>query len=291
MAPPTDGVSLRTSNRNFEGRSGTPSGRVFLVSPETAVFAALHGRIMDATAQDELACPRVRLPKAFDVDDSMFIAPAEDPDPVDIVRGPGIGGVPRNDPLPDALKGVAAIKVGDAVTTDHIMPAGARLKHRSNTERYATFVFEAVDPDFARRAAESRDKGLHNVIVAGESYGQGSSREHAALCPMTLGVKAVVAKSIERIHLANLVNFGIVPFVFKDGTGYDAVEQGDELCIEGVRQALEGDGACVVRNVSRGADIPVRASLSPRQAAIILAGGLLNTATDAGRGPAKRDEG
>ena len=203
MSPATDAVSLRTSNRNFEGRSGTKSAKVYLVSPETAAASALTGRFT-AAGQDATPVPRpVPAPAKFPVDDSMFLyreTAGKGVSGAKIVRGPNIAAVPRGTPLPADLSGVAAIKVGDKTTTDHIMPAGARLKFRSNVPQYAKFVFEPCDAKFHDRCMENKEKGLANVIIAGESYGQGSSREHAALCPMYLGVKAVVAKSIERIH-------------------------------------------------------------------------------------------
>ncbi len=216
------------------------------------------------------------MPKAFDIDDSMFVFAPENTSDVEVVRGPSIGTVPVNDPLPDALTGPAAIKVGDLVTTDHIMPAGARLKHRSNVQNYSKYVFEPVDEAFPARAAEARNAGEHNFIVAGESYGQGSSREHAALCPMFLGVKAVIARSIERIHCANLINFGIVPFTFRDAAGYEAIAQGDRLEVPGIRKAVEQGTGVVLKNLTRGTDVPLALSLSDRQKAIILSGGLLN---------------
>jgi aconitate hydratase len=192
-----------------------------------------------------------------------------------IARGPNIGQPPATTPLPADLDGEATIKVGDNVTTDHIMPAGARLKYRSNVPAYSRYVFEGVDPGFAARAAAVRDAGRHNVIVAGSGYGQGSSREHAAMCPMYLGVRAVIARGIERIHLANLVNFGIVPFVFDRPADYDAVAAGDRLAIAGLRAAIEGDGRAEVRNLTRGGAFRVTAALSPRQRRLVLAGGLL----------------
>jgi aconitate hydratase len=217
------------------------------------------------------------MPKAFEVDDSMLIQPAADPKSVVIVRGPNIGEPPRNAALPEAIRGVATIKVGDKITTDHIMPAGARLKYRSNVPAYSKYVFENTDPEFAQRAAGLRDAGKHNLIVGGESYGQGSSREHAALCPMYLGVKVVVAKSIERIHSANLVNFGILPGLFENPADYERLAQGDELVVEGVREAVKnGAERLVIRNVTRGVEVPVLVHLTARQRAIILAGGLLN---------------
>ncbi len=276
MSPATNAVSFRTSNRNFEGRSGTPSAKVFLVSPEIAAIAAIYGRVVDPRTIEGLKYPAVRQPKTFAVDDSMFIKPAEDASELKVVRGPSIGAVPKNDPLPEKLAGVAAIKVGDKVTTDHIMPAGQRLKYRSNVQEYAKYVFEGVDKDFAARAAKNRDEKLHNVIVAGDSYGQGSSREHAAMCPMYLGVKAVVAKSIERIHRANLVNFGIVPFVFQKAKDYEKIEPGDKLSVEGIRDAVKGDGKAVLKNETKGAEIPVKLDLTEREKEIVLKGGLLN---------------
>jgi aconitate hydratase len=277
MSPATNGVSLRTSNRNFEGRSGTASGKVYLVSPEIAAVAALEGRIRDPRAMADMKYPAVKAPRTFRIDDSMFIRPPANGADIAIVRGPNIGDVPVNVPLPERLAGVAAIKVGDKITTDHIMPAGARLKYRSNIPKYAEYVFESVDAEFSARAAANRDRGVHNVIVAGESYGQGSSREHAALCPMFLGVKAVVAKSFERIHEANLINFGIVPFVFENRTDYDKISAGDELIIAGLREAVGGDGRAVLEAGTKGARIAVKVDLSEREKAIVLAGGLLNT--------------
>lgn len=276
-SPKTDAVSLRTSNRNFEGRSGTKSAQVYLVSPEIAVLAAINGCIVDPTLMEDEKCPKVNQPKMFDIDDSMFIFPPKKGAEVQIVRGPNIGEVPVNGALPAKLDGVAVIKVGDQITTDHIMPAGQRLKYRSNVKKYSEFVFENTDPEFAKRAAVNRDKGLHNIIVAGDSYGQGSSREHAALCPMYLGVKAVIAKSIERIHCANLVNFGIVPFVFVKGSDYERITGGDKLIIEGLREAVKGNGKAVVKCGADGHEIEIKAIITERQKDILLKGGLLNT--------------
>jgi len=279
LSPMTDGVSLRTSNRNFEGRSGTPSAGLYLVSPEIAAVSAIQGRIVDPSLTDEPKYPRVNPPKAFEVDDSMFIFPPKKTEAgdVEIVRGPNIGTVPEMAALPASLEGIVVIKVGDKVTTDHIMPAGRRLKYRSNVEAYSKFVFEGVDSEFSARAATGRDAGRANVIVAGESYGQGSSREHAALCPRFLGVRVVVAKSIERIHLANLINFGIVPFLFDKAGDYDKVQQGDELVIDGIKKAVQGDGKAVLKVKRGGLDIAVRTKLSDREKKILVAGGLLST--------------
>jgi aconitate hydratase len=275
MSPGTNGISLRTSNRNFEGRSGTPSAKVYLVSPETAALAAVYGRVVDARTMEELQYPRVRQPKAFEIDDSLFLKPPEDGSKVQIVRGPNIGKVPKNDPLAEKLDGVATIKVGDKITTDHIMPAGQRLKYRSNVEAYARYVFENVDASFSQRALKNKEQGIHNFIIAGDSYGQGSSREHAALCPMFLGVKAVVAKSFERIHLANLINMGIVPLVFQKGADLDKIEQGDRLVVSAIRDIVS-TGKGTLRDETKGVDIPVKADLSDRQKEMVLKGGLLN---------------
>lgn len=276
MSPSTNAVSLRTSNRNFEGRSGTKSAGVYLVSPEIAAIAALYGRVIDPRSVEDLKYPAVRQPKSFDIDDSMLVRP-EGTGEKEIIRGPNIGEVPINEPLPEKLDGVATIKVGDMITTDHIMPAGMRLKYRSNVPKYSEFVFENIDPDFSKTALKNRDAGRHNFIIAGESYGQGSSREHAALCPMYLGVKAVVAKSLERIHMANLVNFGIIPFIFKTGSDCAKIDKGDDLVVEDVRAIVEGKVPGVIRNLTKGTEVQVKLNLSERQKKIILAGGLLNS--------------
>jgi aconitate hydratase len=180
----------------------------------------------------------IEMPAEFWIDDSMVLPPADKPDEVAISRGPNIGAPPSADPLPDAIKGVVAIKVGDKITTDHIMPAGTRLKYRSNIPKYAEFVFEGVDPQFSKRALENKKRGIHNIVVAGTSYGQGSSREHAAICPMYLGIKTVIAKSFERIHAANLINFGILPLTFSREEDYERIGPGNELEIAGIAAAL-----------------------------------------------------
>ncbi|MCI0496863.1 MAG: aconitate hydratase, partial [Thermoplasmata archaeon] len=222
QSPQSTGVSLRTSNRNFEGRSGTKDAQAYLVSPETAAAAVITGRITDPRDLG-MEYPKVRMPARFLVDDSMVIPPPKDPASVKILRGPNIGDPPRNDRMPDSIRGKATIKVGDKITTDHIIPAGARMKFRSNVPEYSKYLFEVVDPKFYERAKEVRDSGKHNVIVSGVSYGQGSSREHAALCPMFMGVKAVIAKSFERIHTDNLINFGILPLTFRNEADYDRI--------------------------------------------------------------------
>ncbi len=275
FSPKSNAVSLRTSNRNFEGRSGTRSARVYLVSPETAAAAVITGEFTDPRDLG-IPYPDVKMPDRFFIDDSMFIIP-DGPDPsVEIYRGPNIGDPPHNDPMPEAIKGEVTIKVGDKITTDHIMPAGRLLKYRSNVPKYAQYVFEGVDPTFAERAAANRDRGIHNIIVGGLSYGQGSSREHAALCPMYLGVKAVIARSFERIHVANLINFGILPLIFANEAAYEQVEQGDRLVIPDVRERLAKAEPITVINETKGVEIPVTYDLSERQRNILLAGGLLN---------------
>ena len=273
MSPRTGAISLRTNNRNFEGRSGTKSAQVYLVSPETAAASALSGKVEDPRRN---LVPAVPAPKRFPIDDEMFLyrrTAGKGVKGTAIVRGPNIAPVPKGEPLPKSLKAVCAIKVGDKITTDHIMPAGARLKFRSNIPEYAKFVFEPCDRGFHDRCLANRDKGLANVIVAGESYGQGSSREHAALCPMYLGVKAVLAKSIERIHRANLINFGIVPLIFDDAGAYGALNAGDRMDFSDIREAVEGDGRVTVK--VGGRTFTATATLSARERHLVLSGGLL----------------
>ena len=274
QSPQTDAVSLRTNNRNFEGRSGTASAQVYLVSPATAAAAAITGVFTDPRDLD-MSYPEVYMPERFSIDDSMFIASGPDAG-VEVYRGPNIGEPPLSDPLPADIAGEITIVVGDKITTDHIMPAGARMKFRSNVPRYARYVFEHVDPTFASRAAENRDRGVHNLIVAGESYGQGSSREHAALCPMYLGVKAVIAKSFERIHVANLINVGIVPLTFGDVADYARIESGDKVSIADIRGRLERGEALALIDQTKGLEIPLAYDLTDRQRAILMAGGMLN---------------
>jgi aconitate hydratase len=206
----------------------------------------------------------------------MILEPSSDPASVKIVRGPNIGDPPSNAPLSEHIKGVATVKVGDKITTDHIMPAGSRLKYRSNIPRYSEFVFEREAPQFSANALENQSKGIHNIIIAGESYGQGSSREHAAICPMYLGVKMVIAKSMERIHRANLVNFGIVPAFFENPADYDSIQQGDELVVENIRSSIAANQKLILINKTSNKKIPLKLEISPREIEMLLAGSLIN---------------
>ncbi len=278
FSPKSGGVSLRTSNRNFEARSGTRDAQVYLVSPEAAAVAALSGRFTDPRKAG-IEYPDIEEPASFISDDSMFIKPSPELRSTEVFRGPNIGKPPKNGPMPEKLDGTVMIHVGDKITTDHIMPAGSRLKYRSNVPKYAQFVFENLDPEFHKRCLENKAAGGHNVIVAGESYGQGSSREHAAMCPMYLGVKAVVARSFERIHAANLINFGIAPLVFKNAADYGSIKAGDKLTCPDWRTAFAEGKPVVLRNGRAGTAIECVCALSGRQRTILTAGGLLNHTT------------
>jgi len=274
QSPKSAGVSLRTSNRNFEGRSGTADAQVYLVSPEVAAVSAILGKMTDPRTIGT-KYPQVEMPNKFLVDDSMFIFPKNADKNVEIIRGPNIGAPPVNDKMTDEIKGVIGIKVGDKITTDHIMPAGARLKYRSNVPEYSKYVFEPLDRDFPRRAMEAKSKGIATIIVAGESYGQGSSREHAALCPMYLGVKAIIAKSVERIHAANLVNFGILSLAFKNLDDYNKIDQGDEIELPELKKKLQKDQPVLLVDKTKNLKIEVTYNLSQRQKDILFEGGLL----------------
>jgi len=217
----------------------------------------------------------LRIPEKFVVDDSLFLYPSDRPEEVEIYRGPHMGQVPLSSPLQVTISGEVTIKLGDHVTTDHICPSGSKMKYRANIEKYAEFVFEIVDPTFYHRSIKIRDGGKSNIIVAGFSYGQGSSREHAALCPMYLGVRAVVAKSLERIHRSNLINFGIIPFTFVNEADYDWIDQGDELEIVDIRHVLQKNNRAVILDKTKNIKLEVSIELSERERQIILAGGTL----------------
>jgi len=275
QSPQSNAVSLRTSNRNFLGRSGTKDANVYLVSPETAAAAILTGKITDPRDM-KMPYPNVEMPDKFAVDDSMILPPSDNPDNIEIYRGPNIGEPPTNDAMPESINGIVTIVAGDYTTTDHIIPAGSRMKYRSNVPKYSEFLFEVVDPDFYHRAREIKESGRQNVIVGGVSYGQGSSREHAALCPMYMGVRAVLAKSFERIHTANLINFGIVPLTFKNEADFATIQQGDNLEIPDIREKIAHGKPLQVKNTTQGVEYEVEYDLSERASEIVLAGGMLS---------------
>ncbi|WP_127160320.1 aconitate hydratase [Veillonella sp. VA137] len=280
QAPRTKSISLRTNNRNYEGRSGTKDALVHLVSVETAVASALTGTITDPR-EIGLEVPTIELPEVYEIDDSLIVAPKCDVNQ-SILRGPNIGEPPSNIALPETISAKVTIKVEDKITTDHIMPAGPYLKFRSNVPKYSQYVFSPVKPDFAEECKENVEHGYYNVIVARESYGQGSSREHAALCPMYLGVKAVIAKSIERIHMDNLVNFGILPLLFENDADYESIQEGDELFYH-CDDASFAAGVFTVENKTKSTTYTLRTPLNERQLEIVRAGGKLNFLRNGGQ--------
>ncbi len=271
QAPPTRAASVRSFNRNFKGRSGTADDLVYLASPETCAATALHGVITDPRKLGEPIS--VSPPAKYLVDDNMIVPPAKDPEAVEIIRGPNIKPVPVAEPVPDTLHGRVLLKVGDNITTDHIMPAGAQvLPLRSNIPAIAEYVFWRVDADFVQRAKEWSG----GLVVGGVNYGQGSSREHAALAPMYLGLKAVVVKSFARIHHANLLNVGILPLTFVNEADFDKLEQGDEWKIAGVQNAIQSGKNLILHNLTKDTTFEVTYTLTERQVKILLTGGLLN---------------
>jgi aconitate hydratase len=285
FSPANDVVSLRTFNRNFAGRSGTKGDKVYLVSPETAVVSAMTGKITDPRDMPELLgadYPKIELPDEFVIDDSMIEQPLSEQEAAKakVLRGPTIVVPEPPAPLPKKLTGEVLIKCGQKITTDHIMPAGTFLKLRSNVPEYAKVVFNCFNeegkPTFAERALRLKEKSIAGIIVAGESYGQGSSREHAALCPMYLGVRAVIAKSIERIHKANLINFCIVPIEFSDAADYDKIESGDELHIDNLPEAVKAGDKVRIIKTNGSFEFDGKLELSERDREILLSAGLLN---------------
>ena len=270
QAPKTGGVSVRTFNRNFPGRSGTASAGVYLVSPEVAVACTLTGCFTDP--RDLGAYPDITLPEKFLVDDSMIIPPSEEGETVQISRGPNIRPLPRRGPMEDRIEMEVLLKLEDNITTDDIMPAGAKiLPLRSNIEAISSYVFSGIDPDFSSRA---RQAGA-GCVLARENYGQGSSREHAALAPMYLGVKAVLARSFARIHRSNLINFGILPVIVGQDT-YEGLKQGSRIVISGITAALEGSGALTIHDPASGKRLEGSIQVSARERDILKEGGLLN---------------
>lgn len=274
QSPNSKGVSLRTFNRNFEGRSGTKDGQIYLVSPEMAAVSALTGYLTDPRTLGDM--PEFKLPEHFKINDNMVVPPADeaDMDSVEVLRGPNIKPFPQTSPLDDSIDCQVSLKVGDNITTDHIMPAGAKiLPLRSNIPAISQHCFTVCDEDFPRRA---KNMGK-SIIVGGSNYGQGSSREHAALAPLYLGIKAVLVKSFARIHRANLINAGILPLTFVNEADYDKINQGDEIVLADVRADVEADmSKLIVVNKTTGVEIPVLCELTGRTKDIILAGGLLD---------------
>ena len=282
---PADGtVTLRTFNRNFPGRTGSKNDQCYLVSPETAVASALMGEITDPRNMKKmigLSHPKIRMPREFLIDDSMIDAPvpAEEAGSAEVLRGPTIVVPESPKPLPESLQGKVLLKCGDKITTDHIMPAGSFLKYRSNVPQYSKYVFncfnEEGQPTFADRGLELKKQGVAGIVVGGDSYGQGSSREHAALCPMYLGVRVVIAKAIERIHKANLINFCIVPIEFDNPADYDKISQDDEFEIPDLLNAVKHEDVVTILDKTAGFGFAGKLTLSQRDRDILLAGGLL----------------
>lgn len=273
QSPNSGGISLRTFNRNFEGRSGTKDGQVYLVSPELAAASALTGVFTDPRTLGDM--PKFEIPEIFTVNDNMIVPPVaeEDMDSVEVLRGPNIKPFPVSEPMEDCIEAQCSLKVGDNITTDHIMPAGAKiLPLRSNIPKISEYCFAVCDESFHDRALELGK----SIIIGGSNYGQGSSREHAALAPLYLGIKAVIVKSFARIHMANLINAGIIPMTFSDEKDYDRIEQADELKISNLKSQIAESSEITVENVTKGFEFKVKLELSQRQRDMLIAGGLLN---------------
>ena len=271
QSPKTDAISLRTFNRNFEGRSGTVSAQVYLVSPEVAAISAIKGVLTDPRELDMSNI--IDMPEKFMINDNMVVEPAPEGNDVEVVRGPNIKPFPVNVALPENLKGKSLIKVEDNITTDHIMPSNAKLlPYRSNVPYLSEYCLTPCDPEFPARAKENGG----GFIIGGSNYGQGSSREHAALAPLYLGIKAVIVKSFARIHMANLINSGILPLVLESEADYDNIDMMDELAIDNVRTQLSEGNKIIVKNITKNIEIPTIINVSDRQKDMLLAGGLLN---------------
>jgi aconitate hydratase len=277
QAPRSGAVSLRTSNRNFPGRSGTADAHLYLVSPETAAVSAIHGRLTDPrNFGDSVA---VELPEKFTIDDRMIVPPAPEGEEVEIIRGPNIAALPRFEVLPDELEGELLLALGDNVTTDDILPAGAHiLAKRANIPAIAKYIFSNIDPEFSERA-QAVGTGF---VVGGQNYGQGSSREHAALAPRYLGVRAVIAKSYARIHKANLINFGIIPLELIDPADQKKLTLGDRLRLSKLKVAVREGLSIGVENLTNGLTVETKLGTSPRLRKVLLAGGTLAYAVTGG---------